>query len=344
MPEINPNSQQLAVAKREAASFLNSPDIIGQVKRVIVGPIAKYMTADRMLRVVQTAVMKTPRLLEAAAHPMGRLSLLNAIMNCATAGLEPDGRNAHLVPYWNSDVGTYEVQVIFDWKGLVALGLRGGFQSVYPDMVCAEDEFDAWVENGVKKLIHKPHWKSRGQPHLFYCVTMRDGVLDYEIMTFDETESIRKRSRSGDKGPWITDQLEMRKKCPIRRMSKRWELAPEIRQAIFGDDDLPPDIEKPQPEKPATPLFNVGKPEVTVSPELESGNGQDKKEIEALAKSIETKSTKSKMEFSTMAGFLYEMGVIDKKVMVVREIPIDVLRMLDNQWDDMVARVNGGNA
>jgi len=340
--------QQLVVAKREAASFLESQALITQVKRAISPVMQKYMTADRMLRVVQTAVMRDNRLLEAANHPQGKLTLLTAIMNCAVAGLEPDGRNAHLVAYWNTKCQCYEVQAQFDWKGLVALGLRAGFDTVYPEMVCKNDEFEDWIENGVKKLLHKINRKEpRGEPYLFYCVTLKGGAFDYEIMTMEETEAIRKRSPAGDKGPWKTDTNEMRKKCPIRRMSKRWDLAPEIRQAIFGDADVLPELDKPEPDKPATPLFNVraetqGLP--ASNPETDPGLVAEVKEHETLAKSIEAKAKASKMDFKVMAGFLFEMGVTDTALTEIREFPIDVLRTLDNQWEDMVARVNGGQA
>ena len=45
-----------------------------------------------------------------------------------------------------------------------------------------------------------------------------------------------------------------------------------------------------------------------------------------------------------MCKFLFEMGILEKQTDDIREFPIDVLRMLDNQWDDMVLRLNGGNA
>ena len=337
-------TQALAIAneKKEAVAFLASVAVSAEVKKVI----PKYITAERMLRIVQTAVLRDDRLLKAAAHPMGKLSLLTAILKCAAAGLEPDGRNAHLVAYWNKDLGCYEVQAQFDWKGLVTVALRTGFEAVYPEVVCRNDLFKATILDGVKKLQHEPKWEDRGAPYLFYCVTMRDKVLDYEVMTMEETESIRKRSPAGDKGPWKTDTLEMRKKCPIRRMSKRWDLSPEQRQALFGDDDVFPAIAN-EPDKPATPLFNV-RPELqglpASNPELAVPIGTDKTEFDKLVASVEAKCAAYKLQPKVLTGFLYEMGNVTTAITEVREIPIDVLRMVDEQFVNMVERINGGHA
>jgi len=56
-------------------------------------------------------------------------------------------------------------------------------------------------------------------------------------MTLAEVEAIRKRSRSGNVGPWQTDFDEMAKKTAIRRHSKRLTLSPEFAAALEKDDD-----------------------------------------------------------------------------------------------------------
>jgi recombinational DNA repair protein RecT len=132
------------------------------------------------------------------------------------------------------------VQVIFDYKGLVTLALRNGAESVFADKVCEFDTFDAYVENGDKKLNHRPNWaKERGTAVCYYSVCKRNGEVDWEVMTVEEVESIRDRSKAAKSGPWVTDFDEMAKKTVLRRMSKRWDLLPEIRDVINADDDTP---------------------------------------------------------------------------------------------------------
>src|SRR3990167_6708687 len=63
-------------------------------KAKIASALPKHLTADRMVRVACTAAQKTPKLLQCTPQ-----SFLLAMLNLSAAGLEPDGRRAHLIPY-----------------------------------------------------------------------------------------------------------------------------------------------------------------------------------------------------------------------------------------------------
>jgi recombination protein RecT len=232
----NPNTA-LVQQKNTVSALLNSERARTELAKVV----PKHLTPERMTRVAMTACLKSPGLFNCTPE-----SLLQAVMLCAQAGLEPDGRLAHLIPFGNS------VQVIFDYKGLIVLGLRnGGLDQVYADKVCEHDEFKAFVENGVKQIHHVINWqKPRGNPYLYYCVTNKKGQIDWEVMTMEEVEAIHQRSKAKDSGPWKTDYDEMGKKTVVKRMSKRWDLLPEIGELINQEDD--------------TPNFNA----VTVSPPM----------------------------------------------------------------------------
>jgi phage recombination protein Bet len=90
-----------------------------------------------------------------------------------------------------------------------------------------------------------------------------------------------------------------------------------------------------------TPIFNVN-PAITISNEEQKSPPEENKELETLVKSIEKKCGESKIEFKVIAGFIFEMGMVDTALTEIREFPIDVLRMVDTQWKDMVERINGG--
>jgi recombination protein RecT len=256
MNDKQPTGTAIVQQKRTVSDLINGERMRQEIARVL----PKHLTPERMTRVALTSIMRNPLLMQCTAE-----SITNSMMILSQAGLEPDGRLAHLIPYWNSKKNCYECQVIFDYKGLITLALRNGAESCFGDKVCEFDEFSAYVEDGIKKITHKPNWKgNRGTVVAFYCVCKRNGEIDYEVMSVDEVEAIRKRSRAGNNGPWVTDYDEMGKKCPVRRMSKRWDLLPEIRDIINKDDDTP----EPFGQVTTTaPLFS---PKLVAAPEPEA--------------------------------------------------------------------------
>ena len=50
--------------------------------------------------------------------------------------------------------------------------------------------------------------------------TLKSGEKSREVMWIDQIEEVRKASRSGDSGPWVTHYGEMAKKTVARRHSK----------------------------------------------------------------------------------------------------------------------------
>lgn len=262
---------QLLQAKRTVQDLITSDRAKAEIAKVL----PKHLTPERMTRVALTATLKNPGLLECFPE-----SLMNALLICSQAGLEPDGRLAHLIPYGKV------VQVIFDYKGLVTLALRNGAESVFADKVCEHDLFEAGVENGKKVLNHKVNWKKeRGIPVAYYAVCIRGGEADWEVMTLEEVEAIRKRSRAANNGPWVTDFDEMGKKTVLRRMSKRWDLLPEIRDVINADDDTPPPFNGLIVSKPIfdTPVKQVAAivPEETPTTETKLPVGETKPPVAA---------------------------------------------------------------
>lgn len=231
--------QVTTTQKKDLRTLLQSEGVKQQIALVL----PKHLTADRMARVAITAVMRTPKLQQCRPE-----SLLQSLMLCSQVGLEPDGRNAHLIPYGD------QCQVIFDWKGLVALARRNGVKNIAADVVCEGDEFH-WFRNAEGlQFTHRVDWKQkRGAVYAAYCIWKDGDQFDGEVMTREEIEGIRKRSRSGNAGPWVTDWAEMAKKTVIRRASKKWPLDPETASAMVADDDV---LETAQP-KPAvvSPLF-----------------------------------------------------------------------------------------
>lgn len=227
-PSQNGNGEKKPSQLSTIKDALNHP----KFKEAIATALPKHMTAERFLRIATTATLRTPDLLN-CTQP----SLLNCLLQLSQYGLEPDGRHAHLIPYRNNKNNTTECTLIIDYKGLVALVLRSGMvASLHADVICDNDDFE--YDKGFI-VRHKIDFKQpRGKVYAVYCVCrLKDGTEKSEVMTRDDVESIRSRSKAGRSGPWVTDWNEMAKKTAFRRLSKWLPLSPEIHEAVNGDDD-----------------------------------------------------------------------------------------------------------
>jgi recombination protein RecT len=209
------------IPKNDIRSLIGSDKFREQV----AAALPAHLTPERFARVCLTALTRTPKLMECT-----RESLLRCLMDCSALGIEPDGRRAHLIPFGK------DCTLIIDYKGLVELIRRSGeVAAIRAETVCEADEF-AW-ENGV--VTHRVDWRNpRGEVQAVYAeAKLTSGEVQTAVLTKDEVEGIRKRSRAGASGPWATDWAEMAKKTAIRRLSKLLPLSVEIAEAMDKDDD-----------------------------------------------------------------------------------------------------------
>ncbi len=222
-----------AVAQQRPASKAKQWLQTDAFKTAVSQVVPKHITPERYVRAAMTAMTRVPKLAEC-----DETSFTKCLLQLAEYGLEPDGRRAHLIPRWNTKMGCMECTLIIDWKGLAELVMRSGLVStLHADVVCENDEFE--YDKGVI-AIHKIDFrKPRGDAYAVYAMCrMKDGTEKCDVMSMDEVEAIRKRSQSGNNGPWVTDFSEMAKKSIFRRLSKWLPLSPEIRSAAENDDDV----------------------------------------------------------------------------------------------------------
>jgi recombination protein RecT len=212
---VQPKAPTTIRAMLENADFQNE----------IAKALPKHLTPERQIRLALTALTRTPKLADCTMA-----SVCRAMLDLSAMGLEPDGRRAHLIPYGK------ECQLIVDYKGLAELAMRSGTVSnIHAYVVCENDFFEA--DTG--RVTHKVNYKEpRGKMYAAYClIRFKDGGEKAEVMGIDEVEAIRKRSKAGSAGPWVTDFNEMAKKTAARRAFKWVPLSPEIRDAVDKDSD-----------------------------------------------------------------------------------------------------------
>jgi len=222
MSESASQKQELAI-KQPSLKELISGD---KFKEQVALALPKHMTPERFTRIALTAITRTPKLQDCS-----QASLFKCLLDLSAAGLEPDGRRAYLIPYGN------ECTLILSYMGMIELVRRSGdVVSIRSELVCENDEF-TW-ENG--KIVHKVEWrKPRGEIQAVYAeAVLRSGETQTATMTKDEVDAIRKRSRSGSSGPWVTDYGEMAKKTSLRRLCKLLPLSPEVAEHIERDQDV----------------------------------------------------------------------------------------------------------
>jgi len=252
----------------------NVQDLIERYREKIADALPRQIRPSVMMRAIFNAVQKTPGILDCDPR-----SLISAVLETSQLGLAPGILGeAYLVPFRNTKMGKREVQLIVGYRGLVTLARRSGeLSTIYAKEVYDRDEFD-YCFGLEPRLKHKPSdlpEKERGPLRYVYAVArLKDGGVQFDIMTRADVEKIRGRSKAKDSGPWITDYEEMCKKTILRRLCKLLPSSVELQEAMakeelpqadiareFGIVDLPGDDAPALPptddENPASKLDQV---------------------------------------------------------------------------------------
>ena len=237
------------------AALLNDP----KVKSQMATALPKHMTADRLARIALTEVRTNKALAQCDQR-----SFLGAIMLCAQLGLEPGGALGHvyLVPFRNNERGSMDVQVIIGYRGMIELARRSGqIQSIEARPVYEGDLFE--VELGLNSnLRHVPDFDNPNRVNpdklrFVYAVAhLRDGGVQFEVMSRKEIEAVRAASKSWNSGrsPWVTHFEQMALKTVVRRLFKWLPISIELAHAIEQDTraELGLRQDNPLEEEPAT--------------------------------------------------------------------------------------------
>jgi len=202
----------------------------GQIKQAL----PKHLSAERLMRVAQTAVTTTPGLLECYVP-----SLLGGIIQCAQLGLEPNTvmGHAYLIPFRNKKKNRTDVQVIVGYKGLIDLARRSGqIVSIAAHVVHENDHFE-FLYGLEEQLAHRPADGDRGAITHFYAVAhMKGGGYAFEVMPRAQVDTIKASSQSrGKYGPWKDHYVEMGRKTAVRRLAKWLPLSVEMAVAVALD-------------------------------------------------------------------------------------------------------------
>ena len=124
----------------------------------------------------------------------------------------------------------------------------GKISTLHADKICDNDVFEFNAGKVDKHIIDFK--KPRGKAYAYYAkAEMKDGSSKAEVMTLDEINGIKARSKAGDFGPWKTDFDEMAKKTVFKRLSKWLPMNAEDAQVIQSVDEKEFDFEMPKEQQ-----------------------------------------------------------------------------------------------
>lgn len=189
-------------------NFINQPSMKGQ----IAAALPRHMAPDRMIRIITTEIRKTPALATCDMQ-----SFIGAVVQCSQLGLEPGGAlgHAYLLPFGNGKAksGQSNVQLIIGYRGMIDLARRSGqIVSISARTVRDGDQFH--YEYGLDETLKHVPGDNESSPitHVYAVAKLKDGGVQFEVMTFNQIEKVRGQSKAGNNGPWQTHWEEMAKK------------------------------------------------------------------------------------------------------------------------------------
>lgn len=153
---------------------------------------------------------------------INKAELVQGLLKGAYLGLDFAMKECYLIPYGNS------VQFQTDYKGEIKFTKRYSIRpirDIYAKVVRADDEFTEKIVNGQPSIDFTPKSFSKSEIiGAFAVVNYTDGGMDYEVMSTEEINAVRKNySKVSNSGAWVKSWDEMAKKTVLRRLCKHIE-------------------------------------------------------------------------------------------------------------------------
>ncbi|WP_432169127.1 recombinase RecT [Streptomyces sp. 1222.5] len=208
---------------------------------------ATYFTDALPRHVDRAHFMSVARAIMPSLSKCTDMSITSSLLACARFGLEPDGRQAAIIPY--GDIATFQPM----YEGLIELMYRHPrVDSVHFNWVREKDAWDYEpTAPSPKDFFHKPRVdlteEARGPVILAYAFAWIDGRRSAVIiLNRSQAEAIRdkyskafkKAENNGKKdSPWHTDFDAMWAKSAVRRLVKVVPTSHELAELVQADDD-----------------------------------------------------------------------------------------------------------
>ncbi|MDF4667689.1 recombinase RecT, partial [Vibrio parahaemolyticus] len=80
--------------------------------------------------------------------------------------------------------------------------------------------------------------------HVYAVARLKDGGVQFEVMTHNQIEKVRSSSKAGQNGPWVSHWEEMAKKTVIRRLFKYLPVSIEMQKAVILDEKAEANVDQ----------------------------------------------------------------------------------------------------
>lgn len=252
LEKLNQPNQQPAAAPAVEMQELRYKELHRLFERSITElkkALPAHVPAERMNRVIMTAVRNNPELLDADER-----TLLGAAFRAAHLGLEP-GLLGHcfFVAY------NRQVTLQIGYRGYIELLWRTGkIAKIEAREIYENDEFDA--EHGSNEFLkHKKAWRNRGEIIGFYAyIKMTSGAQYFEVMSVEEVNEIRdnysadyknkKKYGKEHQSIWHKHYAAMGKKTVLHRIKNTLPLSIEEMRQFEADNAVIKDVDA-EPER-----------------------------------------------------------------------------------------------
>lgn len=213
--------QQALVAQVRGATF----------KEQIAMALPPSVTADRFTRIAVTAILTNPDIAK-----LEHESVLRAMVQCAAAGLMPDGKEAAIVNRGSKGVFTPMI------GGFRKIAAEHGW-SLRTAVVYANDEFDHSVVDGEETITHRPvrPGGDRGDLIAAYAIAKhRDGRKMMAVLHPDDVA--KRRSSASTQKVWNEHTAAMWEKSAGRDLFEQLGLADADRvKNVLSAEGLEPE-------------------------------------------------------------------------------------------------------
>lgn len=198
-------------------AFKKFVDDLSVYKTQVEAVLPSGISFARFRSVIIMAIRRTPKLVECE-----RTSLINACIYAAHDGLLPDGRDAVILPVYNTLNKCWEASYRSMVAGLIRQIISSGAATkIQPFVVYRGEEFE--IFGGSDARIHhriEPDGQRRGDPIGIYAVAgLKVGDSTFQYMTVEQIEEVRKIAQT--QKVWEKHWEEMGIKTVIRRLRKR---------------------------------------------------------------------------------------------------------------------------